>query len=360
MERPELSKLCIRTIWVFVSLSWGCVELPSPLTPDFADSSVALDALTERLDDSMNADIIQPNDAAITSDVGDLVDGSVTSDIGEAYDVQLNPDVYVPGCGNGIIDPGEECDEGGVASGTCSEMCLAIECGNGRVDPGEACDDGNDDENDGCFDNCQVFFPDSYVTFYEDAFLETWTHDCAFDNGNRVNWNYEMGTILNRPAVVMWRQRHSFWLELGYELTAPTRFSLDFHMPDGKARKLKFGLATSVPQCGSSFEGAFIRHYDRKHTDSDPRVRVTFGMDPDISEIEMPGSGRPNEWINLKLDVHPPSGMVRFWYNDLRIGQARLPSGTDVVALRFIVQHQENESVGEPFSVANFSMSSVE
>lgn len=359
MSRWNFSVLHVYTLSVIVSLSWGCVELPSPLSPDFADASVALDAMTDRLDMSTAMDVIQMPDAVIAMDAGEFSDGPLRTDIGIVYDVQLEPDVYVPGCGNGQIDPDEECDDGG-ASDTCSEDCLSIACGNGRVDPGEACDDGNDDENDGCFDNCQVYFPDSYVTFYEDQFLGTWTYNCAFDNGNRVNWNYEMGTILNRPAVVMWRQRHSFWLELGYDLTAPTRFSLDFHMPDGKARKLKFGLATSVPQCGSSFEGAFIRHYDRKHTESDPRVRVTFGMDPDISEIEMPGSGRPNEWINLTLDIHPPSGTVRFWYNGLRIGQARLPSGTNVVALRFIVHHQENESVGEPFSVANFSMSSVE
>ena len=156
---------------------------------------------------------------------------------------------------------------------------------------------------------------------------------------------------------MMWRQRHSFWIELGYDLTAPTRFSLDFHMPDGKKRKLKFGLATSVPDCGDRFEGAYIRHYDRKHTDSDPRVRVTYGIDPDLSVIEMPGSGRPNEWINLTLDIHPPSGMVRFWYDGTRIGHIRLPSRSNVVAVRFIVHHEENESVGEPFSVANFSIS---
>ncbi len=48
-------------------------------------------------------------------------------------------------CGNGIVDPGEVCDDGNIMDGDgCSHDCLSKEaCGNGIVDPGEACDDGN-------------------------------------------------------------------------------------------------------------------------------------------------------------------------------------------------------------------------
>ena len=42
-----------------------------------------------------------------------------------------DPDCYVPSCGNGILDPGEECDDGNnVYLDGCSGVCL-IEGGGG-------------------------------------------------------------------------------------------------------------------------------------------------------------------------------------------------------------------------------------
>jgi cysteine-rich repeat protein len=51
---------------------------------------------------------------------------------------------FVPGCGNGILEPGEDCDDGNTISGDgCSADCLSDgTCGNGFVDPGEQCDCG--------------------------------------------------------------------------------------------------------------------------------------------------------------------------------------------------------------------------
>jgi cysteine-rich repeat protein len=48
-------------------------------------------------------------------------------------------------CGNGVVDPGEVCDDGNIMNGDgCSSDCKSKEaCGNGIVDPGEVCDDGN-------------------------------------------------------------------------------------------------------------------------------------------------------------------------------------------------------------------------
>jgi cysteine-rich repeat protein len=62
------------------------------------------------------------------------------------------------GCGNGIVDPGEQCDDGNAAQGDgCSATCsneAGAACGNGAVDPGEQCDDGNTTEGDGCSAAC--------------------------------------------------------------------------------------------------------------------------------------------------------------------------------------------------------------
>lgn len=64
------------------------------------------------------------------------------------------PDAPLPPeeiCGDGDVDPGEECDTGG-ASATCDVDCTAAACGDGTVNPaaGEHCDDGNAVGGDGC------------------------------------------------------------------------------------------------------------------------------------------------------------------------------------------------------------------
>ena len=62
-----------------------------------------------------------------------------------------------PACGNGVVDPGEQCDTGsnnGACPRTCSSICTVNDCGggggggggvcgNGVVDPGEQCDTGS-------------------------------------------------------------------------------------------------------------------------------------------------------------------------------------------------------------------------
>ncbi|MEZ4247647.1 MAG: kelch repeat-containing protein [Polyangiales bacterium] len=56
-------------------------------------------------------------------------------------------------CGNGVIDVvnGEECDDD---SETCGATCRIVRCGNGILDPGELCDDGNNRGADGCSPGC--------------------------------------------------------------------------------------------------------------------------------------------------------------------------------------------------------------
>lgn len=59
-------------------------------------------------------------------------------------------------CGNGIVDGGEECDDGNlVHRDRCTNYCEATTCGDGVVDPGEVCDDGNDIDTDDCTTVCE-------------------------------------------------------------------------------------------------------------------------------------------------------------------------------------------------------------
>ena len=60
-----------------------------------------------------------------------------------------------PRCGDGILDPGEECDDGNNTDGDgCDGDCTDPRCGDGMLDPGEECDDGNNTDGDGCQGNC--------------------------------------------------------------------------------------------------------------------------------------------------------------------------------------------------------------
>lgn len=76
-------------------------------------------------------------------------------------------------CGNGLQDPGEECDDGNTVRGDgCDRYCYVEDgfvcsgfgqpcispyaCGNGVLSPGEACDDGNTVSGDGCAADCKL------------------------------------------------------------------------------------------------------------------------------------------------------------------------------------------------------------
>lgn len=62
-------------------------------------------------------------------------------------------------CGNGWLDPGEDCDEGdqNASDGACRPDCTAELCGDGVVGPTEACDEGEQNANDAaCKADCTV------------------------------------------------------------------------------------------------------------------------------------------------------------------------------------------------------------
>jgi cysteine-rich repeat protein len=62
----------------------------------------------------------------------------------------------VGNCGNGLPDPGEQCDDGNIMeSDGCSAACRDEQCGNSVQDPGEVCDDSNTINGDGCSADCK-------------------------------------------------------------------------------------------------------------------------------------------------------------------------------------------------------------
>ena len=64
-------------------------------------------------------------------------------------------------CGNRIVEPPEQCDDGNLINGDgCSSTCIketAVPvCGNGIVEGREQCDDGNRNSGDGCSRRCRL------------------------------------------------------------------------------------------------------------------------------------------------------------------------------------------------------------
>lgn len=61
----------------------------------------------------------------------------------------------VSACGNGVKAGAEACDDGNVANGDgCRADCTVEKCGDGRKDPQEQCDDGNASPGDCCSATC--------------------------------------------------------------------------------------------------------------------------------------------------------------------------------------------------------------
>jgi cysteine-rich repeat protein len=168
--RPALLSLALA---FFVGCSGSRDENLNTLGVGRSDASVVTDEEAEDaepIDDEMtdgseaDAEAVGAADEASVEqpiDAGDF-DAIVSVDVADA---SAAPDttvvVEIPLCGNGTVDPDEECDQGASNSdtvpGACRSNCRSARCGDGVVDQGEACDRGasnSDSEANACRVNC--------------------------------------------------------------------------------------------------------------------------------------------------------------------------------------------------------------
>ncbi len=86
-----------------------------------------------------------------------LVGSGTQPNKGTAYGIGPMPDLAraIAGCGNGVLNDGETCDEYG-DSALCNDDCTPSTCGDGQVNEvaGESCDDANVIDGDGCSGAC--------------------------------------------------------------------------------------------------------------------------------------------------------------------------------------------------------------
>lgn len=101
---------------------------------------------------------------AVSTDDGQTslqIGSSSTSEAGTG-DPTTTADPPLPTCGDGIVDPGEQCDQGSFLnsdSGACTVQCELAKCGDSLVWVGEEdCDNGPDNNDDlygGCTTQCK-------------------------------------------------------------------------------------------------------------------------------------------------------------------------------------------------------------
>ena len=97
--------------------------------------------------------------AATTTSGGSSTDAPTTATTTDDPDT-TTPDTTTTGvvCGDGNVDPGEQCDDGPANADdhSCTADCTTNVCGDGKLGPGEGCDDGNDQDGDGCSNACAL------------------------------------------------------------------------------------------------------------------------------------------------------------------------------------------------------------
>ncbi len=125
--------------------------------------------------DTVQPDIVEADADVVVPDVSDETQTDATFPDEEVSDMTgadewsdgVVPDTAAPDeqgaeCGNGILEAGEQCDDGNLIPGDgCNPDCripgsAGENCGNGVVDEGEECDDGNFIPGDGCNPDCTI------------------------------------------------------------------------------------------------------------------------------------------------------------------------------------------------------------
>lgn len=147
--------------------------LPPPPPPPFTANQCGNGVVEsgEECDDGNTADF-DGCSADCLLERGTCGDGVVEHGLGEqcepslhdpslTYGCDSNCHFLLSACGNGQVDPGEQCDLGSgnsnLPGASCRSDCSFARCGDGVVDAqqGEECDDGNLVSGDGCSRTCK-------------------------------------------------------------------------------------------------------------------------------------------------------------------------------------------------------------
>jgi cysteine-rich repeat protein len=122
-----------------------------------ADTGEECDDGNNRDDDDCTSECTNP----ICGD-GILSPGEACDDGNDVETDECRTTCVSPACGDGLVSDGEACDAGEDNANTpdapCRPDCRAVRCGDGIVDRDEACDDANVSDRDLCLNSCETTF----------------------------------------------------------------------------------------------------------------------------------------------------------------------------------------------------------
>jgi len=153
--------------WLFAAVAVSCGDDGATAEGDSGTSGESTDAEggNTTLTTSANTTTPDPDSTSEATTVvdesstGDETTGTETTDTTDTTDTtgtETTGGAAV--CGDGVMDVGEECDDGenNGPGQACLDTCVLNACGDGDVGPREACDDGNEIDDDGCTNACAL------------------------------------------------------------------------------------------------------------------------------------------------------------------------------------------------------------
>jgi cysteine-rich repeat protein len=156
-------------LWACVKREWTPVSLPEGTTgptgptgptgargPTGATGATGLSSLIRVTPEAAGANCAEGGvriETGIDDDRSEMLDASEIDDTAYVCD-GATPAV----CGDGRVDPGEQCDNGPSDTATCDSDCSIPACGDAHLNvaAGEQCEDGNITSGDGCSLLCRI------------------------------------------------------------------------------------------------------------------------------------------------------------------------------------------------------------
>ncbi len=160
-----------------IFFSCNASDLANSSVPILTTSADSIDVDGDMVGDFTVEDVLGSTDIAAKAIGGsEFVYAAVELDDGNDV-TQAIVEIPVICCGNGVIDPGEDCDDANPDDDDeCLSTCVAASCGDGVIQDGvEECDDGNDDDTDDCPTTCAA-------AACGDGFVQDGVEEC--DDGN--------------------------------------------------------------------------------------------------------------------------------------------------------------------------------
>ncbi len=190
------------------------------------------------------------------------------------------------GCGDGIVDPGEDCDSGGLDTADCDSDCTVSECGDGHVNAvaGEQCEG---DFSSGCSDDCR--FSEARINEARDGWQELPKVAVAEDGHFVVAWRSSGSAIA--PFDIYARLFDAQGRPLGpaFQVNDAETFSTYAHLAVAMAPDGAFAVAWEQADTQSDFSHVAIQRYDIQGNPTGARVLSEVSWSPAMGMEE---SGR--------------------------------------------------------------------